>query len=351
MSRGFVLYAPNVHTGGGLVLLRALISGIPEGVGPLTFFLDARARDKLIQPQGSPIHWVMPTVMSRLGAEFKLQNAVTSREDVILCFHGLPPILRSAAQIVVFQQNRNYLGLSSLTEFSWRTAARLLCERMLSRMFRRRVTRYIVQTPAMRRELLQWYGAGDGFINVPDVTLCPFMDNLPMREGLRPLEVRWQFVYVADGEAHKNHKRLIEAWALLASEGIRPSLALTLGSEDDVLRAEIKSASLSYDLKIVDLGPMARERIFDLYGCSGALIFPSTSESFGLPLVEAAHFGIPILAGELDYVRDVCVPDQTFNPLSAISIAKAVKRHLGFEEKTSRFNSATDFWSRLLEET
>jgi glycosyltransferase involved in cell wall biosynthesis len=252
------------------------------------------------------------------------------------------------AQIVVFQQNRNYLGLSPLAEFSWRTGARLLCERMLSRMLRRRVNRYLVQTPAMSMELLRWYGTGGGATEVPEIILCPFVDDLPVREGLRPAKVRWQFVYVADGEAHKNHKRLVEAWGLLAREGIRPSLALTLSSRDAVLRAEIKSACLTHDLKIVDLGPMAREEIFDLYGCSDALIFPSTSESFGLPLVEAAHFGIPILAGELDYVRDVCVPEQTFNPHSSVSIAKAVKRHLGIKEEKPRCTSATDFWLRLL---
>ncbi len=59
-----------------------------------------------------------------------------------------------------------------------------------------------------------------------------------------------------------------------------------------------------------------------------ALIFPSKTESLGLPLIEAASAGLPIIASELDFVRDVCVPNETFDPYSSTSISRAVKRLL-----------------------
>ena len=65
---------------------------------------------------------------------------------------------------------------------------------------------------------------------------------------------------------------------------------------------------------------------------SKALIFPSLAESFGLPLVEAQEFNKPILASELDFVRDVCSPVDTFDPKSSLSIARAVKRFLGYTD-------------------
>ncbi len=350
MTRNFVLYAPNVHTGGGGVLLRALLSDWPKGLGSLTFFLDSRLRPKLCMPAGVQVYWVEANVRSRVKAEFDLQTCVCNPRDVILCFHGLPPILPNVAEIIVFQQNRNYLGLNALGEFSLKTRRRLLFERLLSWTLRRKVSRYIVQTPSMKRELLRWYGTKSDENSKPYVTIFPFIDNLPLLGRRKSIEVAWEFVYVADGEAHKNHRRLLEAWVLLASEGIRPSLALTLGPKDLALSSAIESARLINDLAIVDLGPLTREQVFDLYASTGALIFPSTSESFGLPLVEAAHFGVPILAAERDYVRDVCVPEQTFDPLSPVSIAKAVKRHLGLLEETPRFNSSREFWTSLLEE-
>ena len=81
-------------------------------------------------------------------------------------------------------------------------------------------------------------------------------------------------------------------------------------------------------LLIENVGLMTRQEIDRLYCESGALIYPSTLESFGLPLLEGAAAGLPILASELDYVRDVSVPVQTFDPRSPVSIARAVKRHM-----------------------
>ena len=75
------------------------------------------------------------------------------------------------------------------------------------------------------------------------------------------------------------------------------------------------------------------EEINDLYSVSRALIFPSLNESFGLPLLEAQYLGIPIIASELDYVREVVDPIETFNPQSANSIATAVKRFIGVAKR------------------
>jgi glycosyltransferase involved in cell wall biosynthesis len=66
-------------------------------------------------------------------------------------------------------------------------------------------------------------------------------------------------------------------------------------------------------------------------------------ESFGLPLIEARQAGLPILASELDYVRDVVDPEQTFDPDSPMSIARAVKRFLGVEVTPIPLLSASQF--------
>jgi hypothetical protein len=67
------------------------------------------------------------------------------------------------------------------------------------------------------------------------------------------------------------------------------------------------------------------------------------TESFGLPLVEAANLQLPILAPELDYVRQVCEPSQTFDPYSSRSIAMAVMRHQGVSFVRELPTSASEF--------
>lgn len=322
-----LIYAPNVHTGGGYVLLQALLLAWPEEQ-PLVAWLDERARERLQLPAGAQIRWVRATVRSRLAAEYSLCRAAKA-QNRLLCFHGLPPLLRSRASVHVFLQNRILLGNLPLGAFGWKTRLRLGFEQSLSRLFRHRVSSYWVQTPSMARSLRTWYGAGP-----VDVRVLPFaLPSLPI-SSVEP--VSWDFVYVADGEAHKNHRRLIEAWILLAKDGLRPSLVLTLSARDMALSNWVEESAASHGLKVTNLGQMPHAEVLTLYGNAKALIFPSLSESFGLPLVEAYEMSVPILAGELDFVRDVCEPAQSFDPNSAVSIARAVKRFLGNDEPPVR---------------
>lgn len=344
MASQVVLYAPNVHTGGGLVLLRSLLSAW-SGAVPLTAFLDARARERLVVPQEASVSWVETCISSRMNAEFRLRD-LAKEGGTVLCFHGLPPLLSNPARIVLFLQNRLLIDGVSLRQFQWKTRLRVACERFLSRAFCHRVSEYVVQTPTMQQALGGWLARrGEG--RVPLVRVLPFVDDLPEATNSDSIP-EWDFVYVADGEGHKNHRNLIRAWQLLAAEGLRPSLALTLSPRDEALRREVETASESFDLRVRNLGQIPRDQVMALYANTRALIFPSTLESFGLPLIEAANMGLPIVASELDYVRDVCIPEQTFDPSSPISIARAVKRFLGTSESTVTLRTPAEFWDELL---
>jgi glycosyltransferase involved in cell wall biosynthesis len=294
------------------------------------------------------VTWVDPRVASRLMAEVSLRK-VSVAGTTVLCFHGLPPLLPNDARVVVFLQNRNYLGLNPLSQFSLKTRLRLTFERAVCKYFRHRVSEYVVQTPSMQDAVLMWYSKAGSSNEMPSVRVLPFAEIMPVNVPRADLQPEWDFVYVSDGEAHKNHRNLLAAWQLLAEDGLRPSLALTLSTRDERLKREVKNASQQYDLRVVDLEHMPHDEVLELYSRSGAMIFPSTSESFGLPLVEATRAGLPVLAPEMDYVRDVCVPVQTFDPNSPVSIARAVKRFLGQPDLTVDLLTPTEFWRTLLE--
>ena len=86
----------------------------------------------------------------------------------------------------------------------------------------------------------------------------------------------------------------------------------------------------------------------ELYKRSCALVCPSTSESFGLPLLEATTCGLPIVASELDYVRDLVSPVETFDAGSAVSISRAVRRFLGRPEAPLPVMTASEFLEKIL---
>lgn len=335
-----LLYAPNVHTGGGFVLLQSLLRSWPAD-SSFVAWLDVRARDRLVLPPNSKVEWVRPSFISRIKSEFSLAKLATS-EHSVLCFHGLPPLLRTKSRVIIFQQNRNYLGLVDLNTFAWRTRQRLRFEQAVAFFFRERCKEYWIQTPSMALAIKKWYGDKPVVVRV-----MPFAE--PFKYIGSDEKKQWDFLYVADGEAHKNHRRLIEAWVLLAQQGFKPSLALTLTSRDSSLQSWIQDKINKHALQIRNLGQLPHEQLLDLYRQSRALIFPSVSESFGLPLIEARQVGLPILASELDFVRDVSEPVQTFDPNSATSIARAVKRFIGQAELPLNPKGAAEFLSAVLE--
>jgi len=55
-----------------------------------------------------------------------------------------------------------------------------------------------------------------------------------------------------------------------------------------------------------------------------------------------------VLASERDYVRDLLDPEQSFDPLSPTSIARAVKRFLGRAEEPIMLLDAASFVERVL---
>lgn len=335
-----LLHAPKVHEGGGFVLLRELLEAAP---GFLQWAqLDRRTMDRLELKQELEVYYVARTGLARILAEWRLWRESQSN-DVILCFHSMPPLFPVRGRVVVFQQNRNLLGMNSLRQFPVKVALRIAIERLIGKIFRCRVSEYVVQTGTMARDLRTWHG-GD-----PAVSVLPFAGSFGIDQKGEITTEGYDFVYVATGGAHKNHDRLIDAWVLLAEKDIFPSLVLTVGPENERLLGRIEHLSSTSNIRIDNLGRLPREQVLDLYKRSRALIFPSTSESFGLPLLEANARGLPIVAPELDYVRDLVHPVETFDAGSAVSISRAVRRFLKRPEAPLSVMTANEFLERILQ--
>lgn len=296
--------------------------------------IDARLDLPIGLPAGMVAMSVAPTPLGRLMGEWQLRH-LAGPGDVVLCFGNLPPLFNVSAQVRVFLQNRYLLGRRELSKFTWGARLRIVMEQYWLRSRLQSTAQLIVQTPSMAREVEAELGV--------KARIMPFSPNrLPIT--VKKNCKRYDFLYVASGEPHKNHKNLVEAWKLLAKGGLLPSLCLTLDSmRDRALLGWIEAEARSEGLKIENAGYKPREELEQSYAESAALIYPSIFESFGLPLLEASAIGLPILAPEIDYVRDVSVPTQTFDPTSPVSIARAVRRHLGAAESPAKPISPATF--------
>lgn len=87
-----------------------------------------------------------------------------------------------------------------------------------------------------------------------------------------------------------------------------PDLHLAIagvGPQRDQLVAEAESLGLADRLHMV--GEIAPDRIFQFLATGDVFAFPSTNETFGLAVAEAAIAGVPVVANDLRVLREVLV--------------------------------------------
>jgi glycosyltransferase involved in cell wall biosynthesis len=340
-----VINAGNVHVGGGSELLSALLENL-NGDFQGCLILDERFHFSVKIPDQIALHKIRPKIWSRLKNEWCLRGS-TGIGDSVLCFGNLPPLFRLRGKVFLFLQNRYLVEPKSLKGFPVSQRLRIMLERLWFGWGKRNVTHFIVQTPSMRRAVEQ-------NLHKPSSVL-PFSKD-PKRY-IRVMEASrgkakssHGFLYVASGEPHKNHRNLIEAWILLAGEGIRPRLCLTVDRERfSDLCGWIQNKAKDIGLDVTNVGSLSAQDLEGIYREALALIYPSDFESLGLPLIEARCAGLPVLAAERDYVRDVVDPEETFDPGSPVSIARAVKRFLEIPEEPLPLMHAREWLSKVCE--
>ena len=77
-------------------------------------------------------------------------------------------------------------------------------------------------------------------------------------------------------------------------------------------------------LNIVNLGHLNYKEVVNYYASSKYVLFPSLTESFGLPLLEACIYNCKIIAADLDYVYDIVEPSIAFDPFNAEKLANII---------------------------
>lgn len=345
MSSLHVLYAPNVHQGGGRSLLIPMLEAWQKYDNAM-FVLDHRLQVPGNLHLHGVVHHVKPTLVARIFFEWRLKRLLP-KDCCLLSMSNLPPLLAHQGEQHVFLQNRYLIDPSSpLRSLPIKVCFRMLIERWWLRSRARYVKSFFVQTSVMRRLFEKALSCEAG--------LAPIVASL-QKQGVNPplsRKYKYDFVYVASGESHKNHRTLIEAWIELARRERFPSLALTLDAQKfPVLCNWIRGQAEINNLDVTLVGECSPSEIQELYKTSKALVYPSYFESFGLPLIEAVFAGLPVLAGSADYVKDVICPTEEFDELSPKSIADAVCR-CSFEKAKLITNliNASEFLENSLKE-
>ena len=107
------------------------------------------------------------------------------------------------------------------------------------------------------------------------------------------------FLYPARAWPHKNHENLLYAYRAYRDKlaGRAWNLILTAGNDYRADKLKSLTAQLGLIAHVKFLGEIEERQLGCIYQGAAALIFPSRYEGFGIPLIEAMYFGVPIICG------------------------------------------------------
>lgn len=142
------------------------------------------------------------------------------------------------------------------------------------------------------------------------VTLLGWKPHRPA-EILTSCPVRQPFLFFpAASLPHKNHFVLLRTIAVLRSRGQFPYRLVLSGIQTSYWR-DIDKRIAQFGLRdiVEHVGYVAPSVVDALYRHADAVLFPTTYEGFGLPIVEAVSFGKKVIASRLPVFEELGVPD------------------------------------------
>lgn len=335
-----IIFAPNIKVGGGLVLLKALINQMPQNLNVL-YILNESLKNTF---KLDTVRFVSSSLLGRIKAEILVKKLSRQSENVF-CFHGSPTLFATKCRQSIYIQNALLIEPIIKKSYSINTRVRLWVESALLKLKLHDMACCYVQTITMKKRLIRF--CENKNLQVPNILIKPLMPNFNEQYKAESLDKEIDFIYPADHQPHKNLENLFLAWEMLAENGIRPCLVVTLDDNTfQTLKKTIRFEEMR--VNILNYGVTNYENMQKLYQKAKVLIFPSLLESFGLPLMEASQMGLEILASDKDFVYDVCNPTDTFDPDSVQSIVSAVKRFKDVKTDTRIPFIKKDFWKTFM---
>jgi glycosyltransferase involved in cell wall biosynthesis len=266
--------------------------------------------------------------------KMKLRSADRfAREDVLLAPIYSPALLHTTkpfAYTLHDLQENYYPGNFTRWQRIWRhqVHAALLA----------RASRVICESGYVKNDIVGSFDVPEARIAV--ITAPPLRQAVvdQTAEQLRATRERLQLparflFYPAQFWVHKNHLRLIEAFAVALTQMPDLKLVLTGKKRDEYETVMAAVARLGLGDRVIHLGYVAQEDLQTIYQLATALVMPSLFESVSIPIYEAFQAGTPVAAsGILAMPEQVGDAGVLFDPMSVASISQAILQIAGDAE-------------------
>jgi glycosyltransferase involved in cell wall biosynthesis len=206
-----------------------------------------------------------------------------------------------------------------------------------------RAVRVICESSHVKADIIRSFDVSEQrIVAITAPPLQPFPAGVS-DDRLQAVRIRLQLpekflFYPAQFWVHKNHVRLIEAFAEAVTEVPDLKLVLTGKKRDEYDAVMNAIGKFGLSDKVCHLGYVAQEDLQPIYRLATALIMPSLFESVSIPIYEAFQAGTPVMASNI-----LAIPEQVgdagllFDPTSVASIKQAIHTMTDDPEAARRF--------------
>lgn len=139
------------------------------------------------------------------------------------------------------------------------------------------------------------------------------------------------FIYVGNFYPHKNIEKLIRAFS-----AVKTSSKLLLLGPNDFFKRRLSQLinELKQKNRILFFNSLSIKDLIFFYKNANALIHPSISEGFGLPLIEAAYFDCPIIGSNIKVFKELMGDNYlSFDPNNVKDISEKIEQFINKKPK------------------
>ncbi len=252
-----------INISGGKVLLDYLIKEFGKAEIDVYYIFDLRIKNKHPILQENRYRYLAPTFLNRHN--FYLKNG--QKFSKVLCFGNLPPSIKVPGIVYTYFHQPLYLNVPNAIPLLQRV--KLLMKIFILSRIVRNTNYWIVQSEFIKVSLIKKFN----LMNKPqEVKILPFYPDKWSSRG--PIERNKRLIYISNGEKHKNHERLMQAFIQFYESHKQYELHLTVEKKFGSLY-ELISELQKEDYPIINHEYLDREKLGQLYRSSEYLIYPS----------------------------------------------------------------------------
>lgn len=167
-------------------------------------------------------------------------------------------------------------------------------------------TQFVVQTPVVKNRFVSYFGIPKENVHIcfPDIEKIDVSQCKAYNWG----DNKYHLIFVGDGLKYRNSNTLVKAVRILKEQNLilAEKIRIHVTSSVEISPQLYEEIMLNnVDNNFIFEGVMEHDILLSYYKSATALLFPSSIETVGLPLLEASILGLPIIAANVDYAHEV----------------------------------------------